>query len=50
MREARKKLAAALSPFGYVSAKVRGLIILEKSVRDVAEARVERDRLDRFLG
>jgi len=50
MREARKKLAAALGPFGYVSANVRAMIILEKSVRDAGEARVERDRLDRFLG
>jgi hypothetical protein len=50
MRDARKKLAAALGPHGYVSANVRGEIVLEKSVRSVGEARVERERLDRFLG
>jgi len=50
IRDARKRLAAVLAPFGYVSPNVRGMISLEKSVRTVAEARAERDRLDAFLG
>lgn len=49
MRAARKRCAAALTPFGYLSANVRGEIVFERSVRTPAEARTERDRLDTFL-
>jgi hypothetical protein len=50
VRAARKHLDAALARFGYVSPNVRGHVLVEKTVRDVAEARDERARLDRFLG
>lgn len=49
VREARRRLASALGPFGYVSSNVRGQIIFEKSVRNVLEARDERARLDALL-
>jgi len=50
IRAERRRLAAALGPFGYVSSNVRGEIVLEKSVRNARQARVERQRLDAFLG
>jgi len=50
IRDARKRLAATLGPFGYVSPNVRGHLILEKAVGSIAEARAERERLDGFLG
>jgi hypothetical protein len=49
MRDARRRCAAVLGSFGYVSANVRGEIVLEKSVKSVAEARVERERIDDLL-